>query len=203
MTEENLSNDWEFLINNSPELSTNISKNNKSKNRYSNHFAPDNTLVQLSNSNYINANHIYINNKEYIVTQAPIPQYIDDFWDTIWEKNIDGIVMLTDYVEKNKTKANEYLPSLNKFVVTGKYIVSCAFRKNIASDIVISTLKIMSFSENRIRILYHYFYKGWPDFGVPSLRPNIQKCKFNIFFKVDNLTFYDICSSIFRLEILK
>ena len=44
----------------------------------------------------------YHNAKEYITTQGPLEQTVDDFWRMVWEQNSATIVMLTNLVETGK-----------------------------------------------------------------------------------------------------
>lgn len=43
-------------------------------------------------------------NKQYIATQGPLPETVDDFWRLIWEQGCNTIVMLTNLIENNKVK---------------------------------------------------------------------------------------------------
>ena len=83
---------------------------NKTKNRYANVLAFDDTRVKLSmitgieGSDYINANFIdgYMTRRAFIATQAPIPDTIPDFWRMIWEQESSTIVMLSKETESGK-----------------------------------------------------------------------------------------------------
>ena len=83
---------------------------NKTKNRYANVLAFDDTRVKLSvitgieGSDYINANFIdgYMMRRAFVATQAPIPDTIPDFWRMIWEQESSTIVMLSKETESGK-----------------------------------------------------------------------------------------------------
>ena len=83
---------------------------NKTKNRYANVLAFDDSRVKLSvitgieGSDYINANFIdgYMMRRAFIATQAPIPDTIPDFWRMIWEHESSTIVMLSKETESGK-----------------------------------------------------------------------------------------------------
>ena len=83
---------------------------NKTKNRYANVLAIDDSRVKLSvitgieGSDYINANFVdgYMMRRAFIATQAPTPDTIPDFWRMIWEHESSTIVMLSKETESGK-----------------------------------------------------------------------------------------------------
>ncbi len=75
---------------------------NSLKNRYTNIHAYDHSRVMLKRdgnpgSDYVNANYIdgFNSAQEYIATQGPLPETIDDFWRMVWEQNTHAIVMVS------------------------------------------------------------------------------------------------------------
>jgi protein tyrosine phosphatase len=66
-------------------------------------FLDDVNRVKLNNkkerrsTDYINASYVQIsdNEKEYIVTQNPLKNTIDDFWHMIWQENVNHIVLIS------------------------------------------------------------------------------------------------------------
>jgi protein tyrosine phosphatase len=82
------------------------------KNRYSNIVPFDTTRIRLLGlkNDYINANHIFIDDIDeiYIATQAPTPKTYRDFWKMVWDQQSSIIVMLTDIEESGKRKADQY-----------------------------------------------------------------------------------------------
>ena len=65
----------------------------------------DHSRVKLKNKefpfDYINASYIPSTNKgtpnDYIASQGPMEDTLDDFWEMIWEQNIKIIIMLARY----------------------------------------------------------------------------------------------------------
>eukprot|EP01127_Copromyxa_protea_P010014 TRINITY_DN2407_c0_g1_i3.p1 TRINITY_DN2407_c0_g1~~TRINITY_DN2407_c0_g1_i3.p1 ORF type:complete len:390 (+),score=71.63 TRINITY_DN2407_c0_g1_i3:35-1204(+) len=86
---------------------------NLAHNRYPNVLALEDTRVKLTDQ-YINANWIdgyHRNSKRaYIATQAPLEESFDRFWSMVWHSRAGVIVMLTNFVESQKRKADQYWP---------------------------------------------------------------------------------------------
>lgn len=88
------------------------------------------TPPALSNSDYINANHIKLvdseevhisektkplpNSKFYIATQGPITQTINDFWWMVWQEKSECIIMATEEVENDRNKCVRYWPTIKE-----------------------------------------------------------------------------------------
>lgn len=131
---------------------------NETKNRYSNILPYDDTIVNLPDNKYINASWI---NNQYIATQGPLPDTIDDFWDMIWHTNCKTIIMLTSLEEKGKVKCENYWNLSN--------IVS---KETITKDIIIRELTVHKNNEYRVITQYHYL--KWSDFECPSVKSFIK-----------------------------
>ena len=52
----------------------------------------------------------YDRTRNFIATQGPLPNTIDDFWRMVWENNTNVIVMITNVYEKHKKKCEQYWP---------------------------------------------------------------------------------------------
>ncbi|XP_032672132.1 receptor-type tyrosine-protein phosphatase F-like isoform X1 [Odontomachus brunneus] len=145
---------------------------NKTKNRYGNLIAYDETRVILKKlpddaySDYINANYItgYKKKKRYIATQGPKPNTVVDFWRMIWQEKVLIICMLANVVENGKTKCEQYWPDIGKKKKYGEIVVLNATH-NVFADYCFRTLHITY--ENETRKVEHLHYTAWPDHGVP------------------------------------
>jgi hypothetical protein len=80
-----------------------LKKENIPKNQDQSILPYDVNRVKLNNkkerrsTDYINASYVQIsdNEKEYIVTQNPLKNTIDDFWHMIWQENVNHIVLIS------------------------------------------------------------------------------------------------------------
>lgn len=146
---------------------------NRPKNRFTNIVPYDHSRVKLlptddeEGSDYVNANYIPGHNspREFIVTQGPLYGTRDDFWRMLWEQNSRAIVMLTRCIEKGREKCDRYWPYDNQPVIYGDIQVTilneCQY-----PDWTISELKVSR--DDVSRIVRHFHFTTWPDFGVPE-----------------------------------
>nr|KAF7433901.1 hypothetical protein H0235_002092 [Vespula pensylvanica] len=145
---------------------------NKSKNRYGNLIAYDETRVILKKlpddpfSDYINANYIkgYKKEKRYIATQGPKANTIVDFWRMIWQEEVLVICMLTNVVENGKNKCERYWPDIGKRKKYGDVTVLNA-KHNVFADYTFRILHVTC--DDETRKVEHLHYTAWPDHGVP------------------------------------
>ncbi|XP_052809524.1 receptor-type tyrosine-protein phosphatase O-like [Mya arenaria] len=149
------------------------SRNCRAKNRYTNSIPYDHSRVKLrasdnvGGSDYINANYIpgYTSPREYIATQGPMQATFDDFWQMVWEQNVDTIVMLTKLVENGRIKCGKYWPDVKKPVYYGDMLVSVASESNL-SDYMLRIFEIKLNGERRS--VCQFAYLKWPDMGCPE-----------------------------------
>ncbi|XP_076324345.1 tyrosine-protein phosphatase 10D-like isoform X1 [Tachypleus tridentatus] len=146
---------------------------NRPKNRFTNILPYDHSRVKLlptddeEGSDYINANYIpgYNSPREFIVTQGPLLSTRDDFWRMIWEQNIRVIVMLTRCIEKGREKCDHYWPFDTQPVYYGDIEVT-VFNESLYTDWTISEFQVCK--NDQSRMVRHFHFTTWPDFGVPS-----------------------------------
>jgi tyrosine-protein phosphatase non-receptor type 1 len=48
--------------------------------------------------------------RQYILTQGPLPNTVSHFWLMVWEQNSKAIIMLNKVIEKNQVKCHQYWP---------------------------------------------------------------------------------------------
>ncbi|XP_075530860.1 protein tyrosine phosphatase 10D isoform X2 [Dermacentor variabilis] len=146
---------------------------NRPKNRFTNILPYDHSRVKLlptddeDGSDYINANYIpgFNSPREFIVTQGPLHSTRDDMWRMVWEQNCRAIVMLTRCIEKGREKCDHYWPFDTQPVYYGDIQVTILNESQYA-DWTISEFKVSRGDQSRI--VRHFHFTTWPDFGVPD-----------------------------------
>ncbi|XP_072045801.1 tyrosine-protein phosphatase 10D-like, partial [Amphiura filiformis] len=145
--------------------------NNAYKNRYRNILPNDSNrcrLQQFEDTDYINASYIdgFRSEREYIATQGPTQDTLNDFWEAIWEQNSHTIVMLANSVENGRIKCETYWPeNENEIKEYGAITVTC---NNIAEmgDYVVRHFSVEK--DGDTRNVSQFQFKGWADQGIPK-----------------------------------
>ena len=86
----------DIIADRSHTFSTALLPTNVGRNRYPSVLANEATRVHLSSGAYINANHFRVKDVpiSYIMTQAPLPNTVAEFWAMVWEQRAKVIVQL-------------------------------------------------------------------------------------------------------------
>ncbi|KAK3599016.1 hypothetical protein CHS0354_007483 [Potamilus streckersoni] len=164
-----------------PEMECSIGKTseNMQKNRFRDVIPYDSTRVKLTprkdnSSGYINASHVKLSvgNRTwwYIATQAPLSNTTIDFWQMIWEQEVEVIAMLTPLVEMGKPKCFEYWPQESGFenkLTYGDYEVTLLF-SNDSLCYITNRILMCHLPSKKERQVWHMQYTDWPDHGCPD-----------------------------------
>jgi protein tyrosine phosphatase len=147
-----------------------LAKKYSRRNRYTDIIPFDNNIVQLKESEYINASWIVSGNNTYIATQGPIPSTVIDFWTMVIEHDVPVIVCLTPQYEKNMEKCAKYWPELGQELEFGKFTVKTTSQhQDIKSASVIRCIEIVDQSGvSETKTVQQVQFLGWPDHGVPA-----------------------------------
>ncbi|XP_023030933.1 tyrosine-protein phosphatase 10D isoform X1 [Drosophila willistoni] len=146
---------------------------NRPKNRFTNILPYDHSRFKLQpvddddGSDYINANYMPGHNspREFIVTQGPLHSTREEFWRMCWESNSRAIVMLTRCFEKGREKCDQYWPIDRVPMFYGDIKVQLITDTHFL-DWSISEFMVSRNCESRI--MRHFHFTTWPDFGVPE-----------------------------------
>nr|XP_022306912.1 receptor-type tyrosine-protein phosphatase T-like [Crassostrea virginica] len=147
---------------------------NLPRNRFKTTFPYDHSRIILRrehgiSTDYINAN--YINGtdteKQYIASQGPKQNTLNDFWAMIWQENVTQIVMLTNLKEGVKLKCTQYWPEKMKARLHGDIVIKNVEEKEYAFY-VIRKLTVSLKEQKKSRVVTQYHYTTWPDHGTPD-----------------------------------
>ncbi|XP_065335287.1 tyrosine-protein phosphatase non-receptor type 9 [Cloeon dipterum] len=152
-------------------------RNNLSKNRYTDVLCFDHSRVVLTpsdpndaTSDYINANFVdgYKQKNAFISTQGPLPKTFEDFWRMVWEQHVLVVVMTTRVIERGRTKCGQYWPAEQGGKDThGEYEVVTESVEQLG-DYTRSKIVITNLKTEESRVLCHFQFLAWPDYGVPD-----------------------------------
>lgn len=153
------------------------------KNRYKDIIPFDATRVNLktvkpdTGNDYINASFIKgaIGGQTYIAAQGPMPKTVNDFWQMIWENNVEVIFMACREYEGDpqKLKCQRYWPnSTTEEMFFGNIKVTLS--KEEATKYKEHVIRhLIAKSGDEVRTLVQLHYVEWPDRGVPRCIPGI------------------------------
>ncbi|KAK7108051.1 hypothetical protein V1264_015853 [Littorina saxatilis] len=103
--------------------------------------------------------------REFIAAQGPLPGTIDDFWRMVWENRVSVMVMLTQCVEKGRTKCEKYWPDEGVQEIYGDLVVHLR-SQSVLPDYIIRVIDITHGSQSRM--IKHFHFMRWPDHGCPE-----------------------------------
>jgi receptor-type tyrosine-protein phosphatase R len=119
--------------------------------------------------NYINAN--FVNGRDYIATQGPLSNTVDDFWLMVWEQEVSVVVMVTGIFEGDKQKCERYWPDSPSSRATTKdgILITMLSTDEHINDKPAAYVRseFLLEHEGNSRIVHHFWYNTWPDMDVP------------------------------------
>ena len=139
------------------------------KNRVADVLPFDETRVELENQkdDYINASQISLGPKcpNLIVTQAPTPHTLTDFWAAVWQEQVETIVCL---IPDQDLGAVLYIPlSKSQVLNTGHFQISLQSSKSCSSHTE-RVVNICHATTKQTRAVVHLQLLGWPGPDLPS-----------------------------------
>ncbi|XP_055490327.1 tyrosine-protein phosphatase non-receptor type 2 isoform X3 [Leucoraja erinacea] len=147
---------------------------NRIRNRYRDVSPFDHSRVKLhtADNDYINASLIIMEEaqRNYILTQGPLPNSCGHFWQMVWEQESRAVVMLNRVIEKGSVKCEKYWPNTNEETMAFEdtefsLTLLC---EDVKSYYTVRQLELQRHSTGETREIYHFHYTTWPDFGVPE-----------------------------------
>ncbi|XP_064386417.1 receptor-type tyrosine-protein phosphatase alpha-like isoform X4 [Halichondria panicea] len=159
------------------EHSTAIAKQHKEENRFRNILVYDDNLIILDpipgqedcQSDYINACYVdgFVKRNKFIASQGPLPNTLVDFWRMMWQERPPIIVMLTNLMENNKIKCQQYWPDSGS-VSYGPFTVTITDQQVLADYTVRNLLLAMKGVSGKPFKTTQFHFTTWPDHGVPD-----------------------------------
>ncbi|XP_077174202.1 tyrosine-protein phosphatase non-receptor type 9 isoform X2 [Paroedura picta] len=150
---------------------------NQEKNRYGDVPCLDQTRVKLSKpfgypelTDYINASFMdgYKQRNAYIGTQGPLENTYGDFWRMVWEQNVLVIVMTTRLEEGGRRKCGQYWPLEKGFQACYGILTVTNLGMENLNHYRKTVLEMYNCESRERRLVTHFQYVSWPDYGVPS-----------------------------------
>ncbi|KAK7101765.1 hypothetical protein V1264_020096 [Littorina saxatilis] len=96
-----------------------------------------------------------------------------DMWWMIWQEQVSHVVMLTNTMEADRKKCEEYWPSLGEHKQYG-FIDVTSLDVQERADYVIRTFQIQDKNSGDTRQVTQYHYVTWPDHDVPLVTPLVD-----------------------------
>ncbi|KAK7464531.1 hypothetical protein BaRGS_00037923, partial [Batillaria attramentaria] len=173
--------EFEEIPKKAPSLECNVAKapHNQPRNRFKDVLPYDATRVKLTArkdnpDGYINASHVKLSaaNTEwwFVATQAPLPDTTVDFWQMVWEQEVDVIAMLTAFQELGKQKCFIYWPQetgLQHIQKYGDFEVELQFMHDSLCYLT-SGIMVRHMPSRKEKMVWHLQYTDWPDHGCPE-----------------------------------
>ena len=153
-----------------------IANLNKSYNQDQVAVPYDLNRVVLKNStrDYINATKFKTDDLAYVITQSPLKDTINDFWNMVWQENANVIVMLSplDDNGKAKPKTTAYWPDEGMIKVENMEIHLVS--EHIWNDnFVIRSLYLKNLKFGKTRTVNQLHYLTWPKDSVPASEKDV------------------------------
>ncbi|XP_021348742.1 receptor-type tyrosine-protein phosphatase alpha-like isoform X2 [Mizuhopecten yessoensis] len=148
---------------------------NKSKNRFKTTFPYDHSRIILEtigndiDTSYTNANYLdsVQATKQYIASQGPKPNTLDDFWRMVWQVSAGKIVMLTNIMEGGIVKCHKYWPDEGEPLSTPTFQLKLDKERTYAFY-VIRDISIVKKKTKEERLVQQFHFTTWPDHGTPD-----------------------------------
>ncbi|EGD79641.1 hypothetical protein PTSG_10488 [Salpingoeca rosetta] len=148
---------------------------NTTKNRYRNIVAYDHSRVKITpakhnfHNDYVNANFVdgYYKKNAYIASQGPVPDAFPNFWQMVWEQDVNMIVMVASEVEAGRLKCHRYWPELNQTATYGVFEVT-TIKEQATRNNIHRTFRLKNLETEQHDRVEHLQFILWPDHGVPN-----------------------------------
>ncbi|XP_019856078.1 PREDICTED: receptor-type tyrosine-protein phosphatase delta-like isoform X2 [Amphimedon queenslandica] len=147
---------------------------NRAKNRYPDILPYESYRVRLlmlpgvSGSDYINASYVdgYLRCNQFIMTQGPLSNTVDDFWRMIWEHRVSAIVMLCGLVEDGKDQSVQYWPK-DQLTQYGDMFIETISETDTGFYVIREITITHTKQGNEVRNIKQFHYTDWSENKTP------------------------------------
>ncbi|CAD6187887.1 unnamed protein product [Caenorhabditis auriculariae] len=153
-------------------MSSKAMNENPGKCRYTDIVCLDSTRVVLKErppeADFIHANWMKMpDGVQYISTQGPMEETIEDFWHMIYTEKVSVVIMLCAFSEGKFSKSAYYYPMKSDYEKYGQYKVIKKGLKQSNIDNV--KYRVLDVEKNGKSLTVHHFsYTSWPDHIAPT-----------------------------------
>ena len=149
---------------------------------------------------------LYSSKKQYIATQGCLKSTTADFWQMIWQENIQVIALMHQnftYTSKmNCIKFSKYWPenpenimaSAGYTMIYGNFTVTTKFVKD-QIDYIFRELHVRKNEpgDTQEKKIYHYHFNGWPEHGIPKRTDRLLKFLYDVDRRYRSLSQVPLC----------
>jgi netrin-G3 ligand len=148
---------------------------NKTKNRFQYVLPYEAYRVRLlmlpgvHGSDYINASYVdgYLRCNQFILTQGPMSNTVDDFWRMVWETRVSAIVMLCQLHENGKEQSVRYWPT-DKLTQYGDIFIETQTENDTGFYIIRELQMTHTKQGNDVRVIKQFHFNDWSEDRVPE-----------------------------------
>lgn len=147
-------------------------------------IAPD----QLEQLRYVNANYMHGYRRkrpdgsnatpvdyEYVAAQGPNEHTVASFLQMIWDLQSVVVVMCTDLTEMGKSKCFKYFPEPGESIRAGGLLVKDVVLEERTTHYEVRRIKLMADGGMTHHTFLHFWFRAWPDHGVPTAIDSVGK----------------------------
>ena len=172
------------LTTNDPEHKKKLTNPHPKDDRYKNVLPYNYNIPKLSNKEYINASFIHLPSyRNIIATQGPKKETFNNFYQMIFDYDINVIVMLCQFIENNRVKCDNYL-KINELNLN--FQIEMIEKKDIETkSLIVNKLYVLNKITKEKKEIYHINFLFWPDHYVPDIKKT-----FNDFIQIFYLIYF-------------
>ncbi|EFP06772.1 hypothetical protein CRE_22771 [Caenorhabditis remanei] len=154
---------------------------NMSKNRFADIICMDHSRVKMSDSSYIHANWVKLNDrKKAILTQFPLPNTAADFWQMLLEQKVQCVLLIMTDQELKSFDGDSVFPKNQDFLSFEERSIRVGEFKQVEMAKGWN-LKVISVTNGTSKTFIHvHHYKNWLHDSIPSESKHIWQLQYHL-----------------------